>query len=146
MRTRSRASESSHELLHLLRPHGGRLLDEHVLAGLECGLRELVVGDHGRRDHDRLELGVVEQLGEVGRDAGVRVARSELLALRLVGVAEPGEVGELVEVAREVLPPRAEAGLSDSRHSFQTLPSTRPLEPVALRKSTTSLASSTSRS
>ncbi len=55
------------------------------------------------------------------------------------------QLGELVEVADEVLAPVAEADLADearlspARHSFQTLPSASwPF--VALRKSTTRLA------
>ena len=43
------------ELVHLAAAHRRRLLDEHVLAGLQRLLRELVVGRHGRGDHDRVE-------------------------------------------------------------------------------------------
>jgi hypothetical protein len=64
--------------------------------------------------------------------------------LRLVDVAQPGEVGQIGEVAHEVLAPLAEADLSDARHqSFQTFPLPVPFLPVALRKSTTICARST---
>ena len=58
---------------------------------------------------------------------------------------ELADSGELVEVARQVRPPVAEADDGDARHSFQTLGSSRPASPVALRKSTTTFASRTTR-
>ena len=102
------------ELLHLGAAHRRRLLDEDVLAGLERLLGERVVRRDGRRDHDRLELRVGEQLLEVGGRARAREAPRELGAPRLGGVAEPAQVGEVVDVADEVLAPRAEAGLTDA--------------------------------
>ena len=97
------------ELLHLGGAHRRRLLDEDVLAGLERLLGERVVGRDGRRDHDRLELGVGEQLVVGAGRERVREAPRELLAARLRGVADPDEVGEDVEVADEVLRPRRRA-------------------------------------
>ena len=44
-----------------------RLLDEAVLAGLEHRDRKRRVRRHGRREHDRVELGILEQILEVGR-------------------------------------------------------------------------------
>ena len=133
------------ELVDLVALHRRRLLDEHVLAGLERALRELVVGRHGSRDDDRVQLRVVEHLVEARRPAGVRVPALELRVLALGRIAEPGEVGQVGEVAREVLSPLAEAGLPDpDAHSFQTLSECVPFLPVALRRSTTRRASSTS--
>ena len=104
------------QLLHLGALHRRRLLDEHVLARLERLLRERVVGRHRRRDDDGVELVVGEQLVEVGRHPRLRMPCRELLPQLLRGVAEPRELGELVEVADEVLPPVAEADLADASH------------------------------
>src|SRR5829696_1244056 len=94
---------------------------------------------HRRRDHDRLDALVREHVVERPRDACLRVAAGELLAELGCRVAQPRQLGELVEVPHEVLAPVAEADLGDLRHSFQTLPSTSwPF--VALRKSTTRFA------
>jgi pyruvate/2-oxoglutarate dehydrogenase complex dihydrolipoamide acyltransferase (E2) component len=92
--------------------------------------------------------GVLQQiLVAVGR-ARTRVSHGIAGEQRLVEIAEPREVGELVEVAREVRPPVAETDLSDARrfhrHNFQTFPFAEPFLPVAFRKSTTIFASSTS--
>jgi hypothetical protein len=133
------------ELLHLVATHRRRLLDEDVFAGLERLLRERVVARHGRRDHDRLDFGVREQVPELVGDVGVRVATRELLPSRGIDVAERSKIGEFVEVADEVLAPVAEPGHCDPHaHSFQTLSELRPSSPVALRRSTTSSAWSTS--
>ena len=133
------------ELVDLVALHRGRLLDEHVLAGLERPLREVVVRRHRSRDHDRVQRCVLEHLVEGRRPAGVRVAALELRILALGRIAEPGEVGEVGEVARQILPPLSEAGLPDpDAHSFQTLSECVPFLPVALRRSTTRTASSTS--
>jgi len=62
-----------------------------------------------------------------------------------VEIAEPRKVREIVEVANEVLAPLADPDLCEPHlHSFQTFPFSWPFLPVALRKSTTSWASSTS--
>src|SRR5579884_320579 len=126
------------ELGHLGRAHRGRLLDQHVLARLERLLRERVVRRHRRRDHDRVDAVVGEHLGEVVGRARLRVARGEALAQLRVEVAEPGQLGELVEVADEVRAPVPEPRHGDPSQSFQTLPSTStPF--VAFRKSTITL-------
>ena len=44
---------------------GERLLDERVLAGAAGSGAKVEVGEHRRRDHDRVELGVVEQVVDV---------------------------------------------------------------------------------
>ena len=79
----------------------------------------------------------------VARACGKRAARS--LECAAVRVADPREVGERVEVSREVGAPVAEARYGDSQ-SFQTLSERRPVSPVAFRKSTTSWARSTTSS
>ena len=135
------------ELVDLRRLHRGRLLDEHVLPGLERLLRELVVGRDGRRDHDGVQRGVAEHLVEALGPARLRIAGVELLLLPVRGIAEPGELGEVGEVPRQVLSPLAQPGLADAdAHSFQTLSDRRPFDPVAFRRSTTSTESSTSAS
>ena len=53
-----------------------RLLDEAVLAGLEHALGERGVRRHRRREHDGVELGVVEQVVEVGGEARAREGRA----------------------------------------------------------------------
>ena len=128
------------ELLHLAGAHRGRLLDHDVLAREQRALREVVVRGNRRRDHDRVEPVVGEHLVEVGCRARLRVAGGHRRAEVAVEVAEPPEVGQLVEVARKVRAPVAEARDCDARQSFQTLPSSASTPRVALRKSTTSRA------
>ncbi len=48
------------ELVGVRQPRGERLLDEHVLAGLQRALGERVVGLRGRGDHDGLDRRVDE--------------------------------------------------------------------------------------
>src|SRR5438034_9278678 len=96
---------------------------------------------HRRRDHNRVEFGIGEQIAEVRRDLRLREALRELLVLRIIDLGDPSQLSQLAEVARQVRPPAADAGLGDF-HSFQTLPSTSyPL--VALRKSTITLPRAT---
>ena len=133
------------QLLHLGAAHRGRFLDEDVLVRLERPPRELEVGGHRRRDDDRLERLVGEQVVEIRRHLRSRMAGGELGTPISGRVAEPAELGQLHEVADEVLPPLAEAGDADGRsHSLNTFPFCEPFLPVALRRSTTSCASSTS--
>ena len=138
------------ELLHLHGAHRGRLLDEDVLPRFERLLRERVVGRHRRRDDDCLEVGSGEHLCVVLVDRDVRIARGEPPAQLRVEVAERDERAEIVEVPREVRAPVAEADQADARlaagHSLKTFSDEVPLAPVALRRSTTSWASSTSAS
>src|SRR2546425_13227527 len=84
------------------------LLYEDVLALLERLLGKRIVCRHGRGDHDRVELVVCEEVAEIRGCPRSRVARSERLAYAFVGVADPGELRQLVEVARQVRPPVAE--------------------------------------
>ena len=132
------------ELLHLLAPHRRRLLDEDVLARVERLLRERVVGRDGRGDDDGVDAVVCEQLVERAGDPRLRVPLRVLRPPRLVGVADPREVGELPDDADDVLPPAADARVGDAGQSFQTFSLATPARPVAFRRSTTSSASSTS--
>ena len=136
------------EAVDLGRRHRRRLLDEHVLPRLQRSQREIGVRGHGRRHDHRVERLVREQLVEVGRRPCLRKTAARALDGAAVGVADPRQVRERVEVSREVGAPVAEAGHAHSRgaQSFQTLSELRPASPVALRKSTTSRASSTTRS
>jgi hypothetical protein len=131
------------QLLHLARTHRRRLLDEDVLARFEGAARQLVVRRHRGRDHDRLDGVVGEQVVEAGRHPGPGVALRKSGPQLFVQVADPGELGQLVEVAGEVPSPLAQADLTDARHSFQTFSWFDPFLPVALRRSTTTCARST---
>src|SRR5438067_11242629 len=71
---------------------------------------------HRRSDDHRLERVVREHLVELCGQASIRIARREARALLFREVAEPGELGELVEVPREVRAPVAEAREADFRH------------------------------
>ncbi len=107
------------ELLHLGEAHRRRLLDEDVLARLERRLRERIVRGNRGRDHDRVDVVGGEKLLERAGNPGVGVALAELRLSLLARVAEPAQVGEIVEVAGEVAPPVAEPRLSDpQRHSL----------------------------
>ena len=88
-----------------------RLLDEAVLARLEHPGGERRVRRHRRREHDRVERGVAQQLIEVAGEARRGKLAGEALASLRVGVAAPGQLalGKRGEVAREVRPPVAEA-------------------------------------
>ena len=107
------------QLLHLRGPHRRRLLDEDVLAGLERRARERVVRRDGGRDHDGVDVVRGEQLVEVARHLRVGIALRELRAPLLARVAEPAQVGQVVEVAREVAAPVAEPGLADAEPRSQ---------------------------
>src|SRR4051812_23592091 len=103
---------------------------------------------HGRCDHDGVEVAGGDHLLEVTCHPRIRVALGELRAPLLARIAEPAEVGEAVEVAREVAAPVAQPRLADAKlcHSLKTCSAALPLAPVALRRSTTSEDSSTSAS
>ena len=97
-----------------------------------------------RRDHDRLDVVVGDEVVERARQPRARIAIRVLRATGLVGVADPREVGELTHDTDDVLPPPADAHVGDAGQSFQTFSLVIPARPVALRRSTTSCASSTS--
>src|SRR3989304_4406477 len=108
-----------------------------VIFRILCGRRDDAGGGVWTREH------VVVRLGP----ASVRVARLILAALPVRRVAEPGQVGDVGEVAGEGPPPPPQAGLPPPQaHSFQTLSERLPFAPVAFRRSTTSTESSTSAS
>src|SRR4029450_7553779 len=60
---------------------------------------------------------VGEDVGDVRRQAGARIALREVAVLLIVDVAHPGELGERSEVPREVLAPLAETDLSQTSGS-----------------------------
>ncbi len=133
------------ELLAERRGECERLLDEDVLAGEEGLARELEVRDDRGRDRDRVHLVVGEDVVEARRLARVGEAAAIALEPALVSVADPRKLGavELVEVPREVRAPVPQAYRGQFQ-SFHTRPFADPFLPVALRKSTTSLAFSAS--
>ena len=123
------------ELVHLRGARCRRLLDQDVLTGIERTLRELVVRRHRGRDHDRVDGVVREHLFDVACDVRIRITRLCLFAALRARVDEPCELCELVEVAREIRAPVAEAGEADAdgrgrRHAPRaSRPCRRPLRP-----------------
>ena len=93
-----------------------RLLDEGVLAGKQGPARKLGVRRRGRRDHDRVERLVLEEIVEAVGRPRLGVAGAVALEPVRVQVAEPHElrVWEVGKVPREVGTPRAEAREADS--------------------------------
>ena len=82
-----------------------RLLDEHILAGLERPLGQAVMQFRRRRDghagdffvrENRLRIGARFQSGVLGAEAAKRL---------LVGVAEPAQHAQLMKIPRQVPPP-----------------------------------------
>ena len=67
-------------------------------------------------DHNGVELGIGEHLGVVRRHACARVARGERGTVLLIEIAEPRQVGEVVEVPRQVRAPVAEADQAYGGH------------------------------
>ena len=117
------------ELLHLGGAHRRRLLDEDVLAGLERLLRERVVGRHGRREHDRLEVGVGEQLvvGARSRRAfgkrRAKVSRRSSEASQ-IQVSSPRTSRLRTRFWPQAPSPTCADADGVRAHSFQTFPST----------------------
>ena len=104
------------QLVGVLALERHRLLDEDVLPRLERLPRQGVMGDDRGCDHDRVQIGVVQELVQVGGQAGVREAHRCPGPALLVAVAEPGECRsrEVVEVSGEVRPPVAEPHQADA--------------------------------
>ena len=73
---------------------------------------------HGRGQDDRVEVGIGEQVVEVGGEAGGREGRRPARAGLLGGVAAPGQLAaaDRGEVAGEVGAPVAEAHDADAGH------------------------------
>ena len=92
------------QLLHLVGAHRRWLLDEDVLARLECAARELVVRRHRRRDHDRLDGVVREQVVETRGHVRCGVALREAHPQLFVQVADPGELGSWSKLRARFLP------------------------------------------
>ena len=93
--------------LGLVQGCGQRLLDENVLAGLERRRCQLGVRSDLRGDHDRLQLGVGENVTVVRRRAHLGVALRDLREPLGPAVAEELQrcLGEGVQVAGEIRPP-----------------------------------------
>ena len=131
------------ELVHLGAAHRRRLLDEDVLARLERLLRERVVRRHRRRDDDRLELGVGEQLVErAGRRArwgsAARTARAAPPRRRRSSARSASSSTLRTRFAPQA--PRPDLADADGSLRAST-PCPRPRgRAVALRKSTTTFA------
>ena len=100
---------------------GQRLLDQAVLAGAQDALGQRAVARDGRGEHDRVEVGIVEQVVEVGGEAGGREGRCPARAGGFGRVAAPRELAarDGGEVARQVGTPVAEADDADPDHGFQ---------------------------
>ena len=141
MSTRSLRSRERDELLHLLAAHRRRLLDEDVLARLERLLRELVVRRHGRRDRrPRRASSSASISSNEPRHARLRVARRVLRLPLLVGVADPGELGELADdAARRSCPSRRRPAWATRVTASRPCRRRCPRRPVAFRRSTTRL-------
>ena len=129
-----------------------RLLDEAVLAGRQHALGQLGVGRHRRGDHDRVELGVGQQLVEVG---GQRARSGNASAQRARGPPSASQIqrssvaGQAVEVARQVRAPVAEADDARPAPALRAHRRTRfaaSMPRVTPRKSTTSGAPATTAS
>ena len=99
-----------HQLDALLGGRGERLLDEDVLAGLERGEPERVVGADRRRDRDGVDRLVGEDLVELLAGADAREAPAHQLEAVRVAVADRRDLRalELEEVANEVRAPVTE--------------------------------------
>ena len=94
---------------------GERLLDEAVLARFQHAHRELAVRGNRRRERDRVERRVTQELADVIGHSHARESRRDPLA-RLTGrVAAPGQLAswDRVEVAGDVRAPVAKADDAD---------------------------------
>ncbi len=92
-----------------------RLLDEAVLACLQHEDRLRGVCGNRRREHDRVELRVVEQLLQILSDPCLRIERRHPCTRPRGGVTAPGQlaVRQGCEVARQVRAPVAESRHTD---------------------------------
>ena len=90
--------------------HRHRLLDEDVLAGLECLLGQRRVRGYRRGDNDGVELGIFEQILEASGCASSRVTLRLLLEQFRRRIADPAQLGQKIEVSGQVRPPVAQTG------------------------------------
>ena len=123
MRSSARATSSSASEAE----SAGGFSTKTCLPASSASARELVVRRHRRGDDDGLEGVVLQEILESARHAGARVAGAELVEQVGGEVAEPGQLGEVVEVAGEVRAPVAEAGEANPHQSFQTFSLAFPL-------------------
>ena len=115
-----------HEPFGIVRVGAERLLDQDVLAGLQSRHRQLEMRRDGRRNHDRVDTRIAQQIAVVGRrlDSGIAAAncrqalstqvadRENLRAWRFDEV--PDEVRTPVTAADDADPDRASHSASIS--------------------------------
>ena len=106
------------ELLGLRRIGCDRLLDEHVLAGLERALHQCVVRARRRRDHHGVDPAVGHHGVGRGVEADVGEPRPDLVEPSRVGVDHPDDLARpvVVKVADEVRPPLPGTDDGDADH------------------------------
>src|SRR3954465_2021947 len=102
--------------LCLLRGGRNRLFDEDMLAGLERAHRELEVAGDRRRDGDRIDTRIVQDVAEVVRDLDCGVAALDAGEALLPEIADRDEppTGRIPEFSYEIRTPVA---ISDDRYA-----------------------------
>ncbi len=98
---------------------GQRLLDEDVLAGLQCGRGQVVMRGHGRGDHHGVDAVIGDHLREVLRRADGGIAPFDRLERLGSQIADRDQlcVRDLVEVADEIRAPVAEPDDGKTSHA-----------------------------
>ena len=100
-----------HQLERLVARRRERLLDEDVLPAAQRQRGERMMCRDGRRDHERVDVRIVEHVPELGRARHRRIAARKLRQRVGAPVAQPLDLDvlDLVQVAHEVRAPVAEA-------------------------------------
>ena len=104
------------QLLSLAVAQGERLFHVDVLAGQQRLPGQGKVGFRGRCDHDAPDVGIGQDVGVGEAGPGKGVLLFELGQHRLVGVAEPVQRSQLMEITDEVPAPRSCADHGDFRY------------------------------
>ena len=107
------AQRGGREVARLPHLERDRLLDEHVLAGVERAARQRMVVRRLGDDRDRVDLAARQHLLE--EEVAPAVPGDERLDRRLVVIDDRPERAELGEVAHEVAAPGAAADHGDAR-------------------------------
>ena len=104
----------------LLGRRGEWLLDEHVLAGKQGRLAELIVGADGRGDEHAVYLGIAEHIVDRGGRLHRRIAALGLVENRRAQIADPLEVriGDIHVVAQQIGSPVA---VADERYRLHVV-------------------------